>query len=63
MNGHDATRAIRAAGFGGVIVGVSGNALTHDIEAFVAAGADAVQPKPVKVDELLAIIRRRLTAL
>lgn len=60
MRGHDATRAIRAAGYRGVIVGVSGNALATDVEEFLAAGADAVQPKPVKMDELLAIFRQRL---
>ena len=59
MRGHEATQAIRAVAFGGIIVGVSGNAMASDVETFLAVGADAVLPKPMKVDDLLAIIKRR----
>ena len=56
MNGYDAATAMRAAGFKGLIVGVTGNALKADIETFIAAGADAVVSKPVSVDTLVKLI-------
>jgi len=56
MNGHEVVRALRARGFGGVVVGCTGNAAPADRDAFVAAGADDVVFKPVDVDALLRLV-------
>ena len=68
MGGHDATRTIRGeCGYGGVLLGVTANALVDDIQAFVGAGATHVLTKPVNVSELAGHIREarkaRLRAL
>jgi CheY-like chemotaxis protein len=60
MDGWQATRSLRDAGYTGVVLGVTGNALAEDTAAFVAAGADAVLIKPVTMPVLLAEIQRRL---
>ena len=59
MNGPDATREIRALGFTGKVIGVTGNALPCDIKEFQQKGADAVLIKPVELDT----IRRKLDEL
>ena len=56
MNGPAAVKAIRSLGFKGVIIGVTGNVLTEDVETFLSHGADVVLPKPVDVEELLRTI-------
>ena len=55
MDGPTATREIRALGYSGIIVGVTGNALAEDIESFIRAGADRVLTKPLRMDDLLDI--------
>jgi len=54
MTGVVATRELRAAGYDGRIVGVSGNAtrVGNDEDGFLAAGADAVLSKPVSFEKL-----------
>jgi signal transduction histidine kinase/ActR/RegA family two-component response regulator len=52
MNGPDATKAIRKLGYGGVVVGVTGNVLEEDVEFFQSKGADRVLPKPVNLKSL-----------
>ena len=47
LDGHDTASNLRAEGFTGVIIGVTGNALEGDRAAFVAAGANMVVFKPV----------------
>jgi CheY-like chemotaxis protein len=47
MGGLEATRAIRAAGYEGLIVGLTGNALMEDVAQLKDAGADEVCTKPV----------------
>ena len=56
MDGPTATRAIRALGFKGLIIGVTGNALPADVETFMSCGADKVLIKPLRVDALLNAI-------
>jgi signal transduction histidine kinase/CheY-like chemotaxis protein len=46
MDGPTATKAIRALGYEGLILGVTGNTLDSDINYFVKCGADAVLAKP-----------------
>ena len=55
MDGPTATREIRALGYSGIIVGVTGNALADDIDSFIRAGADRVFTKPLRMDDLLDI--------
>lgn len=57
MNGTVATKAIRALGFEGLIIGVTGNALEEDVEEFVRFGADKVMPKPFQKDIFKAYLR------
>jgi CheY-like chemotaxis protein len=53
MNGPDATRIIRDKGYQDVlIIGVTGNVLTEDVNYFISHGANIVLPKPVKVSSL-----------
>jgi len=56
MDGHELARQARAAGFRGVLLGCTGNAMPRDREMFVAAGADDVVFKPVDVGSLLATV-------
>ena len=53
LNGPCAAREIRKWGLADVyIAGVTGNVLPEDIKHFIACGANAVLPKPVKIDAL-----------
>ncbi|TVU45097.1 hypothetical protein EJB05_04570 [Eragrostis curvula] len=57
MDGHEATRQIRALGVTTPIVGVSSDCLAADVDAFIKAGADDLTPKPLskeKLDRILA---------
>ena len=56
MDGPSATEAIRSLGYRGRIVGVTGNAMQHDINHFLSKGADSVLVKPVDVDALLNLV-------
>ena len=47
MDGPTAISAIRALGYTGVILGLTGNAAAIDQEAMVTAGADGVLTKPL----------------
>jgi CheY-like chemotaxis protein len=66
MNGVEATRAIRvheaSAGLDRIpIIGLSANAMRHQVEEYVAAGMDANVSKPIRRAELLQVITRALT--
>ena len=56
MDGPTATREIRALGYNGVIIGLTGNAYPEDIESFINAGANRVLTKPVQIAELFSVI-------
>jgi CheY-like chemotaxis protein len=60
MDGLDGTRRMRAAGYSGAIVGITGDATAEDRALFMRAGADEVLPKPVSKVELAAAIQRHL---
>ena len=60
MDGYEATRELRRAGYTGVIIGVTGNALASDVAAFVKQGVDAVVIKPVDVTKLLDTIEAHI---
>ena len=52
MSGPDATRAIRALGYAGNIIGVTGNGINEDREEFLQSGLDAILIKPIREDDL-----------
>jgi hypothetical protein len=61
MNGVEATAAIRRIEAEGAlprtpIVGLSANAMRHQVEEYQAAGMDANVPKPIRRGELLQVI-------
>ena len=43
---------MREKGFQNLVVGVTGNVMEDDIAEFLAAGADLVLPKPLKIQTL-----------
>lgn len=59
LDGREATKQIRRMGYCGAIVGLTGNALLEDQQALLAAGADAVLPKPVRWE----LLSQQLTGL
>ena len=56
MDGPTATRELRALGYKGMIIGVTGSALPADMEIFLSAGATSVLTKPYHVEDLYAAI-------
>jgi len=54
--GFDATRALRANGFDGVVFGCTGNSLQDDQNMFLESGVDAVFTKPIKLSKLVDAI-------
>jgi CheY-like chemotaxis protein len=56
LDGHGATRALRAAGCAVPVVALTGSALAEDREAFAAAGATAFLAKPATRAELAAVL-------
>ena len=58
-NGAEATKAIRALGFAGVIVGVTGSTSKDEIDEFHHQGADLVLPKPIDIKTLLSAINEQ----
>lgn len=60
MSGPEATKTLRAHGYKGVILGVTGNALADDIQHFMSCGADMVLSKPVDPEVLLKAIEDML---
>ena len=47
MNGIDATRKMRLAGFSGSVFGISGSVMDSEVKAFEKAGANLVLTKPI----------------
>ena len=52
----EAVRKLREEGYVRLVVGVTGNVLDDDVVEYLAAGADMVLGKPVKVDMLRMLI-------
>jgi len=57
-DGYGATVIIRSRGLTVPIIALTGNALDEDQRKFLEAGADDVLTKPVRKDQLDAILRR-----
>jgi CheY-like chemotaxis protein len=56
LGGRATAAQLRALGFRGLIVGVTGNASATDAAEFVRAGANTVLLKPVNVPQLVALV-------
>ena len=59
MRGKEASRLIRDAGYDGIIIGITGNAMDEDIDSFIKSGADVVLPKPFNFE----LFRKRVIEL
>ncbi|HET7839008.1 MAG TPA: response regulator, partial [Rectinemataceae bacterium] len=60
MDGYEATRALRKAGFKGPIVAVTASALKGEREKCLEAGMDDILVKPFKKQDLAALLARAL---
>ncbi|KAK3146139.1 hypothetical protein QOZ80_3BG0262100 [Eleusine coracana subsp. coracana] len=58
MDGHEATRQIRAMGVATPIVGLSSDCLAADVDAFIDAGADDFVPKPLNTEKLDRVLTK-----
>ena len=56
QNGPDAVKNLRARGYRGLIVGITGDTDARDIEHFRSQGANVVLSKPIRVDDLKAAV-------
>jgi CheY-like chemotaxis protein len=63
MDGPTATKAIRALGFTGPIIGLTGNAMDSDLKLFRAQGATDVLTKPMKIEDFDAVVKSSLLKL
>jgi len=52
LRGPEATKRIRDLGYKGIILGVTGNVLSEDVDFFLQHGADEVMPKPVSLKKI-----------
>ena len=59
LKGPDATKIIREMGYPGIIIGVTGNVLSEDVEFFKDHGADEVLPKPISMAKINAYWEQR----
>ena len=57
MNGVDAAKAMRAAGYPYLIAGITGNVMEDDIDEYLGAGADLVISKPLKRTTLDLLVK------
>jgi signal transduction histidine kinase/AmiR/NasT family two-component response regulator len=58
MDGYEATRRLREAGYSGPIVALTANDTDEDRARSLASGCDDLASKPLRVAELTALIRR-----
>jgi len=63
MNGPDAVREMRLCGYRGAVLGVTGAAEDEANQIFLAAGADAVIPKPVNLATFRNMLRCEFSGL
>ena len=58
MNGPDAAQLMRAGGFDGLIIGVTGNVMVTDVDGYISAGANLVLFKPINAPEILPVLKK-----
>ncbi|MGE3776516.1 MAG: response regulator [Pirellulaceae bacterium] len=63
LDGFDATRTLRSAGYTRPILALTAHTQAADREKCLSAGCDDFHPKPVQFDSLCAAIRRHLAPL
>lgn len=56
MSGIEATELLRRLGYGGPIIGVTGNVMKEDVDQFLSVGATEVIGKPLKLEKLYDLI-------
>jgi CheY-like chemotaxis protein len=56
MNGIEATKLLRERGFPHIIVGLTGNVMTEELNEFLDAGLSVVFSKPVRVQQIDMLI-------
>lgn len=61
MDGPTSVRAMRAAGYDGTIIGVTGNGLVEDQQLFLRSGVNKILLKPVESDVLFQSLSDFLT--
>lgn len=54
LSGPEAAEKLRQAGYKGLIIGITGDCYQDQMDHFVQMGANAVLPKPLKLDHLRA---------
>eukprot|EP00602_Paraphysomonas_sp_CaronLab_P012206 CAMPEP_0185038082 /NCGR_PEP_ID=MMETSP1103-20130426/33292_1 /TAXON_ID=36769 /ORGANISM="Paraphysomonas bandaiensis, Strain Caron Lab Isolate" /LENGTH=496 /DNA_ID=CAMNT_0027576353 /DNA_START=935 /DNA_END=2426 /DNA_ORIENTATION=+ len=57
MGGIEACKIIRDMGYEGPIIAVTGNIVPEDVEEFLAAGADKLVGKPMRLDTLITTLK------
>ena len=57
MDGPTATREIRAMGYDGIIIGLTGNVLQHDKELFLSSGASYILFKPFDLNQFEIVVK------
>ena len=56
MDGPTAVERLRALGYDGLIIGLTGNGMEEDLQYFRNKGVDFVIIKPMKIQDLVSII-------
>jgi CheY-like chemotaxis protein len=60
LDGPNATRILREAGYGGLIIGATGHMMSDQVDFFLSCGADYVLAKPLEISDLERILVSRL---
>jgi PAS domain S-box-containing protein len=60
MDGYEATRRLRAAGYAGPIIALTAHAMREDIERCLAAGCNEHAAKPIDRKQLLSLVAKYL---
>lgn len=63
MNGVEATKLIREAGYRGKMIMITGNALQADIQLALNAGIDVVYVKPLRKEDFISILKGLINVL